>query len=135
MHNGYISSLALHHLETDKATQDFYKKIYSVLSSGGVFLNADVILGSTKKLQEAYMQQWISFMGKKVSNEEIANNWIPKYQDEDRPAKLVDQLKWLEEIGYTGVDVIWKYYNHAVHGGYKFWRRYKYHKPGHVEKF
>lgn len=40
-------------------------------------------------------------------------------EEEDRPAKLIEQLNWLAEIGFTDVDVIWKYYNFAVYGGLK----------------
>jgi hypothetical protein len=28
-------------------------------------------------------------------------------------------IKWLEEIGFKHVDVIWKHYNYAIYGGYK----------------
>jgi tRNA (cmo5U34)-methyltransferase len=58
-------------------------------------------------------------MNKIVSKDEILNYWIPKYKEEDRPAKLMDQLKWLEDIGFKSVDVIWKYYNFSVYGGIK----------------
>jgi tRNA (cmo5U34)-methyltransferase len=66
-----------------------------------------------------YMRQWRAFMRRTVSAEEIEDKWIPKYQTEDRPAKLVDQLVWLKEIGFDDVDVIWKRYNFAVYGGAK----------------
>ena len=35
------------------------------------------------------------------------------------PAPLMAQLRWLAEIGFSNVDVIWKYYNFAVYGGAK----------------
>jgi tRNA (cmo5U34)-methyltransferase len=41
------------------------------------------------------------------------------YREEDRPARFVDQLNRLRDIGFNGVDVIWKYYNFAVYGGVK----------------
>jgi tRNA (cmo5U34)-methyltransferase len=112
-----ISSLSLHHLVTDKDKKTFYRKIYNALTPGGIFYNADNIIASNDYLQQIYMDKWKQFMLKKVSKEEIENNWIPRYYDEDRPAKLVDQLIWLKEIGFTDVDVIWKYYNFAVYGG------------------
>ena len=54
-----------------------------------------------------------------LSPEEIDGKWIPKYHTEDRPAKLIDQLAWMLEIGFAAVDVVWKYYNFAVYGGVK----------------
>jgi tRNA (cmo5U34)-methyltransferase len=112
-----VSSLALHHLVTDEDKQNFYRRIYESLTSGGVFYNADVVLASNDFLQAVYMNEWRRFMGKKVPEDEIEGKWIPKYQEEDRPAKLIDQLKWMEGIGFADVDVLWKYYNFAVYGG------------------
>jgi tRNA (cmo5U34)-methyltransferase len=114
-----VSSLALHHLATDDEKKLFYQRIYEGLAPGAIFYNADVVLGSSGFLQEFYMKQWRDFMSRNVSMEEIEGKWIPKYQAEDRPAKLMDQLDWLAEIGFVDVDVIWKYYNFAVYGGIK----------------
>ena len=114
-----VSSLALHHLATDEDKKQFYTKVFDNLCKGGVFYNADVVLGSNEYLDEVYMSKWKEFMSQNVSLEEIENKWIPKYKEEDRPAKLTDHLKWLEDIGFSEVDVIWKYYKGAVYGGKK----------------
>ena len=114
-----VSSLALHHLVTDKDKTGFYRKVYESLRPNGVFFNADVILGSSDYIQDVYMEKWRSFMKKHVSEEEIENRWLPQYREEDRPAKLMDQIAWLIDLGFSEVDVIWKYYNFAVYGGRK----------------
>mgnify|MGYP005837941469 CR=1 FL=1 len=114
-----VSSLALHHLATDDDKKGFYKKIYNALNPGGVFLNADVILGSNKYLNDLYIARWKEFMNRSISIEEIEEKWIPASLDEDHPAKLVDQINWLGEIGFKDIDVIWKYYGVAVYGGFK----------------
>jgi len=114
-----VSSLALHHLENDNDKIKFYSKIYDILVDSGQFINADVVLASTDYQQIINMNRWIEYMGKTVSMDEILNNWIPKYKSEDKPAKLVDQIKWLENIGFKSVDVFWKYYNFSVYGGIK----------------
>lgn len=114
-----FSSLALHHLVTDEDKIRFYKKIYESLRPNGVFFNADIILGSNDYLQKVYLEKWKSFMQKTVSEEEIEKKWLPKYREEDRPAKLMDQLNWLNKLGLADVDVVWKYYNFSVYGGRK----------------
>ena len=114
-----VSSLALHHLETDTDKIKLYSKILENLNDNGVFYNADVVLASTDQLQEIYIQRWKEYMNRKVSMEEIENRWILVYENEDRPAKLTDQLEWLKAIGFSPVDVIWKYYNFCVYGGLK----------------
>jgi tRNA (cmo5U34)-methyltransferase len=114
-----LSSLALHHLLTDQDKHIFYRNIYECLNPGGAFFNADVVLASSSHLQTVYMNEWRAFMTQGVSADEIDNKWIPKYQEEDHPAKLIDQLKWMKEIGFVEIDVIWKYFNFAVYGGRK----------------
>lgn len=114
-----MSSLALHHLATDEDKRAFYARIHDALAPGGVFYNADVVLGSSEWLQAMYMTKWQAFMRQNVSQDEMDNTWLPKYYDEDRPAPLVDQTTWLAKIGFADVDVVWKYYNYAVYGGTK----------------
>jgi tRNA (cmo5U34)-methyltransferase len=118
-HDVIVSSLSLHHLVTNDDKRQFYRRIYKSLRPGGVFYNADVVLGSSDFLQSVYMQQWLTFMRRNVSDEEIESKWIPKYEAEDHPAKLTEQLTWLADIGFADVDVIWKRYNFAVYGGRK----------------
>ena len=114
-----LSSLTLHHLATDKDKIDFYTEVYRALNPGGVFYNADNIIGSNETIQGNNMVHWKYFMRKAVSEEEIGQKWIPKHKDEDRPTKLIDQLNWLKDIGFVDIDVVWKYYNFAVYGGYR----------------
>lgn len=114
-----VSSLALHHLVTDEDKLGFYQKIYTCLRPNGVFFNADVILASSEYLQKAYIEKWKQFMKRQVAEEEIDNKWLAKYREEDRPAKLINQITWLADLGFGEVDVIWKYYNFAVYGGRK----------------
>lgn len=114
-----VSSLALHHLISDQDKQSIFKKIYTHLNQDGVFYNADIILGSNNYLHNVYLEKWKEFMKKNVAQEEVDSLWLAKHRDEDHPSKLMDQLKWLELMGFKDVDVIWKYYNFAVYGGKK----------------
>lgn len=118
-YHAVVSSLALHHLETDGDKLGFYKKIYSGLKEGGVFANADVVLGSTDALQQRYMDKWKSFMYGSVGRDEAEGKWIPKYYEEDRPVSLTAHLKMLKEAGFSATDVVWKYYNYAVYTAVK----------------
>lgn len=118
-YHAIVSSLALHHLVTDEEKKAFYQKIYQSLLPGGCFYNADVVLGASDHLQSAYLERWKEFMQRQISAEEVENVWLRKYREEDRPAPLLQQLTWLSNLGYSPVDVVWKYYNFAVYGGMK----------------
>jgi tRNA (cmo5U34)-methyltransferase len=58
-------------------------------------------------------------MRRNVPAEDVEKKWIPMHYEEDRPAVLMQQLSWLEDLGFTDTDVVWKYYNFAVYGGRK----------------
>lgn len=111
------SSLALHHLETDEAKRAFYRDLLQALVPGGVFWNADVVLGSSADEQARYLERWTGFMAANVGEREAQDVWLPKHRDEDRPARLVDHLRWLQEAGFVDVDVAWKWFGFAVYGG------------------
>lgn len=114
-----VSSLAMHHLKTDQDKKEVYQKVYESLTSGGVFYNADVVLGSTDYLQNLYIEKWKEFMALNHSHNEIENKWMPTHRREDKPAKMIDHIRWLQEAGFKQVDVLWKYYNYGVYGGLK----------------
>ena len=118
-YDAIVSSLALHHLPDDDAKQAFFAKVFDSLASGGIFVNADVVLSGDTALREMYLRKWREFMLKAVSAEEVDEKWFPSYRREDRPAILLDQLEWLKAVGFESTDVIWKYYNFAVYSGKK----------------
>ncbi|MCX7748417.1 MAG: class I SAM-dependent methyltransferase [Clostridia bacterium] len=114
-----VSSLALHHLVTEKDKIHFYSQIHKALNQNGVFYNADVVLGSNSHLQDLYMKKWVEYMKRNVPEEEVESKWMKTYEEEDSPAKLMDHIEWLKKLGFADVDVVWKYYNFAVYGGVK----------------
>lgn len=114
-----VSSLALHHLETSGDKQEFYDKIYDALKPGGVFVNADVVLAPTERLQQTYMKRWTDFMYESAGKEETDSVWLPKYYAEDRPAALTEHLAMLAKAGFLRTDVVFKYYNYAVYAAFK----------------
>ena len=112
-----VSSLALHHIKTDDDKKGFYDKIFSALKVGGVFLNSDVVLGSNEKVNQIYRKKWINFMLTNLPEGEVREKWLPKQLEEDFPVPLTNHLKWLKEIGFESIDVIWKYYGLVVYCG------------------
>ncbi len=112
-----VSSLALHHIRTDKDKKKFYRRIYGSLRSRGIFLNSDVVLGSNENLNQLYRKKWIDFMIQNVPEKEVEEKWLPKQLEEDFPAPLTHHLKWLVETGFKSVDIVWKYYGLAVYCG------------------
>lgn len=117
-YDGVISSLALHHLQREEQ-KSFYCRIKEFLKDGGVFYNADNIIGSSPHLNHVYMNKWVEFMLDSHSQEEIETIWLPRYREEDFPSPLRSHIQWLEEAGFQEVDVVWKCYMFGVYGGKK----------------
>jgi tRNA (cmo5U34)-methyltransferase len=113
-----VSSLALHHMQPEEQ-RSFYRRIMGFLKKGGVFYNADIILGSTPHLNQVYLDKWVEFMLQNHTLEEVEKIWLPKHREEDFPAPLRSHIQWLEEAGFQEVDVVWKYYMFGVCGGRK----------------
>lgn len=110
-----VSSLALHHLETDRDKLSFYHKIFSALNKYGIFINIDVVLGSDESLTQIYLEKWRSYMYQSSSEDEVDNKWLPNYYAEDRPASMTAHLSMLEQSGFSCIDIVYKYYNYAVY--------------------
>ncbi len=114
-----VSSLALHHLESDEDKKQNYRSIYRALKKGGAFYNADIVSGPGEFTHRLYLEKWKEHMRKSFSEEEIEKEMIPRHKREDRPTTIFNHLKWLQETGFKEVEVVWKYYQLAVYGGVK----------------
>lgn len=108
-----VSSLALHHLITDDDKRAFYGKVFECLKDGGVFVNADAVLSSDDWVEDLYMRKWREFMALSQDNAGI-EAILERYRREDSLPHLMDQLRWLSEVGFSQVDVIWKRFMGAV---------------------
>lgn len=112
-----VSALSIHHL-TDTEKKDLYQKAFSMLKKGGLFINADQVLGQTPFLEALYKSDWndkIESSG--LSQEELAA--AHERTKLDKMSTLEDQLNWLRESGFEDVDCVYKYFNFVVLYGRK----------------
>ena len=129
-----VSSLAIHHME-DSRKKDLFKFIYSLLPSSGLFVMVDVILPMCKEATIVAAEDWdiaaykqsVDFTGSldayKTFKEEKWNiyHYIDdkEYMAYDKPSTVYEQLKWLDEAGFSKVDVLWMYAGHIILYGIK----------------
>ncbi|HNS24471.1 MAG TPA: class I SAM-dependent methyltransferase [Methanobacteriaceae archaeon] len=112
-----VSSLSIHHLK-NQDKQILYQKIYDLLNPGGVFLNADQVLGPTPATEEEYQRNWMQKLDV-GSLSEFDKNIILDRMQLDKPATLNENLTWLKNIGFIDVDIYYKYYNFCILHGKK----------------
>lgn len=112
-----ISALSIHHL-TDEGKAKLYRNSYRNLKRGGVFINADQVLGSTPFIDSLYKKDWKS----RVESSDLSQSDIQSAYDRtalDKMTELNTQLNWLQESGFADVDCIYKFYNFVVLFGRK----------------
>ncbi len=112
-----ISGLSIHHL-TDTAKAQLYQKLYSILVPGGLFINADQVLGSTPAIEQQYRQQWLAAV-RTLGVSEANLTAALERMTHDRMAPLDQQLHWLSDAGFQNVDCWYKNFSFAVFGGFR----------------
>lgn len=124
-----VSSLAIHHLDAAQK-QELFRDVRRLLAGGGVFVIADVIepahrLGAelaAKAWDMAVRQRALDLDGNTAAFDFFQRERWNMYryfdpEDIDKPSRLFDQLKWLEQAGFADVDVYWMKAGHAIFGG------------------
>jgi len=111
-----ISALSIHHFDDD-GKMKIYKKIFSLLYSGGEFLNADQIAADSAELNLRYCKILDEHVRANASDADYEN--FLKNIELDRRSPIALQLDWLKLAGFTQTDCIFKYICFAVMYGRK----------------
>jgi tRNA (cmo5U34)-methyltransferase len=112
-----ISSLAIHHLpDAEKAT--FYQRIYEALNPGGLFINADQVLGRTAGLDAFNRQHWARTVQASGLPEEAIERAFERIKLDDF-GTLEAQLRMLETASFQEVDCVYKNLNFVVFAAVK----------------
>jgi len=97
-----ISALSIHHLDEAKK-RSLFAKVYASLAPGGIFVNADQVLGDTPEIESVYRQRWLDQVrANGVSEADLAA--ALERMREDRMSTLGHQLDWLRESGFDNVN-------------------------------
>jgi tRNA (cmo5U34)-methyltransferase len=127
-----VSSLVIHHLD-GPGKQRLFADLCARLAAGGALLICDVVEPANGWGRRHMARAWdaevarqsVEIGGDRSAYEHfLADRWnmyeYPVGDDDiDMPSPLVDQLRWLGEAGFTGVDAWWVRAGHALFGGYR----------------
>jgi SAM-dependent methyltransferase len=125
----FLSSLVLHHLD-GVGKRDLFGQLLERLEPGGALLFADVMEPRTARARRYFAATWeeeirrrsVEIHGDARAHEFfVRERWnIYEYPDpSDKPSTLTEQLRWMEQAGFEGVDVFWARAGHALLGGYR----------------
>lgn len=127
-----VSSLVVHHLDGE-GKRHLFHDMYTKLAPGGAFLMCDVVEAANKQGRIQMARSWDvevlrnsrALVGNKSGYDQfVSDEWnmyaFPVTSDDiDHPSPLTDQLRWLANAGFTGIDAWWVRAGHALFGGYK----------------
>jgi tRNA (cmo5U34)-methyltransferase len=103
-----ISSLSIHHL-SDEDKRALFLRIHSLLENGGLFINIDQVWGPTEYWQARYWEQWLEKVWRSGASEDQIEASVRRRREYDHEASLADQLQWLEQVGFSQVDCVYKH--------------------------
>lgn len=125
----FLSSLVLHHLDPN-GKRDLFTRLFDRLEPGGALLFADVMAPSSEPARRHFAAAWekeIRRRSTEIHGDERAHElfvrerWnVYDHPDPiDTPSTLPEQLRWMEEAGFEGVDAFWARAGHALLGAYR----------------
>jgi tRNA (cmo5U34)-methyltransferase len=124
-----VSSLCVHHL-TGQGKRDLFTMVHDCISARGCLLLADLVLPQREEAREFFAATWDhAAREQSVAQTDdtalfdlfVRERWnYYRYPDPfDQPSSLFNQLRWLDEAGFTAVDCFWMQAGHAIYGGYR----------------
>lgn len=102
-----ISALSIHHL-TREDKRCLFRKIFSALKPGGMFINADQADAETPLFRGMYLSYWNDFVMAGPFSEKERTEILRRRDTLDRNEPLSLQVTWLRESGFSDVDVVYK---------------------------
>jgi tRNA (cmo5U34)-methyltransferase len=124
-----ISSLCIHHL-SGAQKKELFAALYRNISSPGALIIADLVEPQKPAPTAMFAATWDYH----THQQSLRINQSPDlfelfqqvewnlyhYPDPvDKPSPLFQQLQWLDQTGFSGVDCFWMLAGHAIYGGYK----------------
>ena len=116
---GVASSLALHHIQGYKERVNLFSRIHRAICPGGSFWIADITKCSQNRHTSQDLRNWIDFMRSSGHSSRQVDSIGTASKQHDTPARLIDELRALEEAGFEKIDCTWRYMGYTVYGGVK----------------
>jgi tRNA (cmo5U34)-methyltransferase len=121
LYGAAVSSLAIHHLPTQRK-RELFAELFGLLEPGAMFVNLDVVTiagplaGLFDEEMAANAVHAEHHRGGGRPDEEVARELLDDDSD-DRPDSADSQLQWLRDAGFTDVELHFKWAEGAIFGG------------------
>jgi tRNA (cmo5U34)-methyltransferase len=124
-----VSSLTIHHLDGAEK-QQLFRDLFPMLLAGGTLVIADLVTPTRALGTAVAANGWDEVVRQRSQHldgnddalarfEQLKWN-LYRYPEDpavaiDKPSHLLDQLKWVEQAGFTAVDVHWALAGHVLY--------------------
>jgi len=112
-----VSALAIHHLD-DAEKRNLFSRILAELSPGGIFINAEQVVGRSQRLQNLNEAVHLDRARALGSSEAEIQEAIQR-MSYDKCATVSDQVTWLDQIGFEDAECFFRSFRFAVFAGWK----------------
>ena len=116
-YDAVVSALSIHHLHHGEKRK-LFARIHGALKEGGVFINAEQVLGATERMERTCWRIWLDRMAASGVPEETIAAAVER-MEEDNAAPLEDQLEWLKAEGFSHVSCWYRHFSFAVYSGFR----------------
>ncbi len=100
-----VASLSLHHVREPSAKRALYARIAGALRPGGLFVNADAMIGTAGATSRAVRDGWIEHLVRGGDTPASAAARLAEWALEDTYFPVTDELAWMGEAGFEDIDV------------------------------
>ena len=111
------ASFALHHVPTGRRKAALYKRCFTSLRPGGMFVSADCYLASSSVVRKRDRVTWLQHL-QRVYTRKKAEQFLRTWAKEDVYFTLDREIELLKDAGF-GVEVTWREDSFAVLVGLK----------------
>lgn len=126
-----VSSLAIHHLG-DAGKRALFADLHAALASGGVFVLADVIRPATAIGHEIAARMWDEEVRRRAFALDGSEDGFEAFRRADwnhfrhavldpfdQPATVAEHVAWLQDAGFSDVDLHWMIAGQVLLSGWK----------------
>ena len=106
------SALSIHHLENYEK-EKLYKNIYKALNKNGCFLNLDLFIANSAKIDNLFNKWWFNYIAQN-STETDYKNRMEEGRKLDRENTIRETLDLLKDCGFEDVDCIYNFMKFGV---------------------
>ena len=112
-YDAVVSSITIHHL-ADTEKRALVIGVCGALRKGGIFLNADLARGETELESRTSLALHLESLRGRGLDENAIQERLARHREHDIPARLSDQIAWLQEAGCGEIWVPWRHLTQAL---------------------